>query len=119
MNIEAMVTMAAEMAAVMTDLHWLIHQGHVIEFANGILETAKKPLPKPPPKPAKPEAKPGATAAPATTTADSAVVSVEAPAAEVISLPGESTSTVEPSASETMASAPGDAPAAGEAQPAS
>jgi hypothetical protein len=23
------------MAAVMTDLHWLIHQGHVIEFANG------------------------------------------------------------------------------------
>jgi hypothetical protein len=36
-----------ELAAVMTDLHWLIHQGHVIEFANGILETAKKPLPKP------------------------------------------------------------------------
>jgi hypothetical protein len=33
-------------------LHWLIHQGHVIEFANGVLETAKKPLPKPvrPPK---------------------------------------------------------------------
>jgi hypothetical protein len=50
-----------EMAAVMTDLHWLIHQGHVIEFANGILETAKKPLPKPPPKPAKPESTPGAT----------------------------------------------------------
>lgn len=42
-----------EMAAVMTDLHWLIHQGHVIEFANGVLETAKKPLPKPM-KPAKP-----------------------------------------------------------------
>lgn len=47
-----------ELAAVMTDLHWLIHQGHVIEFANGVLETAKKPLPKPvkPAKPAKPEA---------------------------------------------------------------
>lgn len=29
------------------DLHWLVHQGHVIEFANGILETAKKPLPRP------------------------------------------------------------------------
>lgn len=41
------------MAAVMTDLHWLIHQGHVIEFANGVLETAKRPLPKPV-KPAKP-----------------------------------------------------------------
>lgn len=52
-----------ELAAVMTDLHWLIHQGHVIEFANGVLETAKKPLPKPV-KPAKPAAaKPGATEA--------------------------------------------------------
>lgn len=46
-----------ELAAVMTDLHWLVHQGHVIEFANGILETAKKPAPKPvkAPKPAKTE----------------------------------------------------------------
>src|SRR5439155_5545015 len=42
-----------EATAVIGDLHWLIHQGHVIEFANGILETAKKPLPKPP-KPAAP-----------------------------------------------------------------
>ncbi len=37
-----------EQTAVIADLHWLIHQGHVIEFANGILETAKKPAPKPP-----------------------------------------------------------------------
>jgi hypothetical protein len=44
--------------AVISDLHWLIHQGHVIEFANGILETAKKPLPRPPrpERQAKPEA---------------------------------------------------------------
>jgi hypothetical protein len=51
-----------EMAAVMTDLHWLVHQGHVIEFANGVLETAKKPAPRPE-KPAKkePAAKPEAT----------------------------------------------------------
>ncbi len=42
-----------EQAALIADLHWLIHQGHVIEFANGILETAKKPVVKPP-KPAKP-----------------------------------------------------------------
>jgi hypothetical protein len=41
-----------EQSAVVADLHWLIHQGHVIEFANGILETAKKPLPKPEPRPA-------------------------------------------------------------------
>jgi hypothetical protein len=37
-----------EQTAVIADLHWLIHQGHVIEFANGTLETAKKPVPKPP-----------------------------------------------------------------------
>jgi len=36
-----------EQTAVTADLHWLIHQGHVIEFANGRLETAKKPKPKP------------------------------------------------------------------------
>jgi hypothetical protein len=45
-----------EQTAVVADLHWLIHQGHVIEFANGILETAKKPAPKPP----RPEPKPAA-----------------------------------------------------------
>lgn len=44
----------AEQTAVIADLHWLIHQGHVIEFANGMLDTAKKPLPRPP----KPESKP-------------------------------------------------------------
>lgn len=36
-----------EAAAVVSDLHWLIHQGHVIEFSSGVLETAKKPLPRP------------------------------------------------------------------------
>jgi len=43
-----------EQTALAADLHWLIHQGHVIEFANGVLETAKKPLPRPP-KPEKPQ----------------------------------------------------------------
>ena len=42
-----------EQTAVMLDLHWLIHQGAVLEFADGRMETAKKPLPKPP----KPEKK--------------------------------------------------------------
>ncbi|HEY5909412.1 MAG TPA: hypothetical protein VJA21_02280 [Verrucomicrobiae bacterium] len=46
-----------EQTAVIADLHWLIHQGHVIEFATGLLETAKKPVPKPP----KPEPKPKLT----------------------------------------------------------
>jgi hypothetical protein len=44
-----------EQTALASDLHWLIHQGHVIEFANGILQTAKKPLPRPP-RPEKPAA---------------------------------------------------------------
>lgn len=58
-----------EQTAVISDLHWLIHQGHVIEFATtGILETAKKPLPKPPPKP-KAEKK-SATDAPAAPVAE-------------------------------------------------
>jgi len=44
----------AEQTAVIADLHWLIHQGHVIEFADGRMDTAKKPAPRPP----KPEKKP-------------------------------------------------------------
>jgi len=32
-----------EREVVLTDLHWLLHQGHVIEFANGVIELAKKP----------------------------------------------------------------------------
>ncbi len=36
-----------EQTAVLVDLHWLIHQGAVLEFADGRMETAKKPLPKP------------------------------------------------------------------------
>ncbi len=36
-----------EQSALISDLHWLIHQGHVIEFANGAMELAKKPAPKP------------------------------------------------------------------------
>ena len=37
-----------EHTALASDLHWLVHEGHVIEFANGILETAKRPVLKPP-----------------------------------------------------------------------
>ena len=36
-----------EATAIISDLHWLVHQGHVVEFADGILESAKKPLPRP------------------------------------------------------------------------
>lgn len=44
---KAEVTLTPEQSAVTTDLHWLIHQGHVIEFSNGKLETAKKPKEQP------------------------------------------------------------------------
>jgi hypothetical protein len=54
-----------ERTAVIADLHWLVHQGHVIEFADGVLETAKKPLPRPPkPAPAPPAAETVATPEP-------------------------------------------------------
>jgi hypothetical protein len=33
-----------EQTAIIADLHWLAHQGHIIEFADGKLETAKKPV---------------------------------------------------------------------------
>jgi hypothetical protein len=42
-----------EQTAIIADLHWLVHQGHVLEFADGKLDTAKKPSPRPP----KPEKK--------------------------------------------------------------
>jgi hypothetical protein len=41
------VAPSPELEALVRDLHWLVHQGHVIEFANGQLETAKKPAPRP------------------------------------------------------------------------
>lgn len=53
-----------EAAAIISDLHWLIHQGHVIEFSNGILETAKRPPPQPP-RPAKIETPADSAAKPA------------------------------------------------------
>jgi hypothetical protein len=52
-----------EIAAIVSDLHWLVHQGHVIEFANGILETAKKPAPRPPKPEKQPKQEAGAAAA--------------------------------------------------------
>jgi hypothetical protein len=46
-----------EQTLVLVDLHWLIHAGAVLEFADGRMETAKKPLPRPM-KPEKKEEKP-------------------------------------------------------------
>ena len=46
-----------EQTAIIADLHWLAHQGHVLEFADGRMDTAKKPAPRPPTQ-AAPEALP-------------------------------------------------------------
>lgn len=75
---------SVEQTAVISDLHWLIHQGHVIEFADGRLETAKKPAPKPPKPEKKAPAAPaaetpaGGEAVPATETVAAASVPTEA-----------------------------------------
>src|SRR3984957_17004985 len=71
-----------EQTAIIADLHWLVHQGHVLEFADGKLDTAKKPLPKPP-KPEKKKEKPVGEVAATTETAPQAeaATSIE-PAAE-------------------------------------
>jgi hypothetical protein len=63
-----------EQTAIIADLHWLVHQGHVLEFADGKLDTAKKPLPKP----VKPEKKKSAAES------ESAVATEIAPQAEVV-----------------------------------
>jgi len=76
-----------EQTAVIADLHWLIHQGHVIEFANGTLETAKKPLPRPPRPESTPREKPGGPA-PQTEVAETGEAAVSEPNVESASVPG-------------------------------
>lgn len=88
-----------EQTAIITDLHWLIHQGHVIEFTDGRMETAQPPKPKPAPAP-KAESQPGA---PKAETSKAESPAAGSPAAEA------------PRA-ETAAAAP--APAAAETSPA-
>jgi hypothetical protein len=83
---------APEQTALASDLHWLIHEGHVIEFANGILETAKRPLPKPakPEKKAEPVAA-SSSAAPQLTESSEAPVATSVETAEhtAVELPME------------------------------
>jgi hypothetical protein len=101
-----------EQTAAIADLHWLIHEGHVIEFANGILETAKRPIPRPPKPEVKPveppaEAPPQAQVAPPAEAAppEPDVAAAPAPAAE--SLPAQ----LEKPAEEAPMAEPEQAPA--------
>ncbi|HTI69805.1 MAG TPA: hypothetical protein VMF06_07550 [Candidatus Limnocylindria bacterium] len=74
-----------EQQQVLNDLHWLVHQGHVLEFASGLIESAKKPAPRPPAPPKAPrapkEAPAGSPAAPA---AEAAPVDEAAAAAQIV-----------------------------------
>ena len=58
--------LSPERTAILSDLHWLVHQGHVVEYANGQMEIAPKPQPpqqkKKKPRPdKKPKAEPPVT----------------------------------------------------------
>lgn len=88
--------LSPELQAFASDLHWLIHQGHVIEFATGVMETAKKPVIKPPPaKPAPVVAAP----APAAAVVEASVSATQAPSdpPAVASSPEGETSPASPS----------------------
>jgi hypothetical protein len=100
-----------EQASIIGDLHWLIHQGHVIEFANGVLEMAKKPLPRPP-KPPRAEPQPATAPVPAAAEGQGEAMP-PVPEAVVESAAAEASSTVPESSP-----MPEDAPAVpAEAQP--
>lgn len=92
-----------EQTAIIADLHWLVHQGHVIEFTDGRMETAKAPKPKPP------QAAPPAAAG-AGRGAVTPPVSTAEPAAEAASSEAKA---VAPSSSDP-APAPAPTPVAGE-----
>ncbi len=101
-----------EQNAIIADLHWLVHQGHIIEFADGRLETAKKPAPRPP-RPEKkttPE-KPVAEGETISTTEPVSPAEVAAaPVAEVQTLPGTTTEIQAPAETPIPAAEPVVAP---------
>ena len=76
--------LSPERTAILSDLHWLVHQGHVVEYANGQMEIAPKPQPpqqkkKKPGPDKKPKAEPPLTEG---TSLTSPQTPAEAPSAE-------------------------------------
>ena len=79
-----------EQTAIIVDLHWLIHQGAVLEFADGRMETAKKPAPKPVKQEKKPAAeKPAAEGEAAVATETTPLTETAVELAAEISAPAE------------------------------
>jgi hypothetical protein len=99
-----------EQTLVLVDLHWLIHSGAVLEFADGRMDTAKKPLPRPvKQEKKKAEGKPAVedeTAA-ANETVPEMEGAVESAAAETVAEPAPEA----PASSEAISSAAEPAPA--------
>jgi hypothetical protein len=101
-----------EQTAIIVDLHWLIHQGHVLEFADGRLETAKKPLPKPVKLEKKPvEAKP-AVAGEAVAAGTPAVVAEAAPQTEAVAATEPTVAAAAPAVPVAEVTAPVETPVA-------
>ena len=99
--------LSPERTAVLSDLHWLVHQGHVVEYANGQMEIAPKPQQlQPKKKKPKPDKKlkaetPTVTEAPADASATEEAKPAEPPASETSDTteppePNQATEPVEP-----------------------
>ena len=99
-----------EQTAILVDLHWLIHQGAVLEFADGRMETAKKPAPRPP----KPEKK-AAAAKPAAEGEATATVETAPQAGDAVEPAAEIAAPTEPVISAPETPAPVESAPAGEA----
>lgn len=101
------LTVPPEVEAINRDLHWLVHQGHVIEFANGQLETAKKPAPRPVREPKKPAAEAAAGAEAATENAEAAPMESTASATSEVAGAPQAEPPPEVPAAETATHPPG------------
>ncbi len=104
-----------EQTAIIGDLHWLVHQGHVIEFTDGHLETAKQPKPRPTPPPA--AATPAQAAPVVPAAAAESVAAAPAPAGVPASEPAPASAAVEPPAAQEIPAAPAEVPVSEPATP--
>ena len=105
--------LSPERTAILSDLHWLVHQGHVGEYANGQMEIAPKPQPpqqkkKKPRPPKTPKTEPTATGG---TSSTSPQTPVDAPAAEETKPAEKPDPSAEPPAPEASDTPEADEPA--------
>jgi len=105
---EAEPPLSPERTAVLSDLHWLVHQGHVVEYANGQMEIAPKPQPVQPKKPKPKKPKPDnklKVETPTVTEAPAAVPATEETKRDESSVSDTSDTTESPEPSQTLGQA--------------